>query len=88
MAESLRYILVAERCWAVHTDLADQECTRILVVLDSLSQDLDSCIEQGNLAEKVVEDNLADLCIVVDLAQLEALQILTDSNVNFKLEAL
>lgn len=69
MAESLRCILVAERRWADHTDLVDQDCMQILVVLDSLSQDSDSCIEQDNLAEKVAEkDNLVDLCIVVDLA--------------------
>lgn len=82
MAESLRCILVAEKCWVVRTDLADRECTQILAVLDSLSQDSDSCTEQDNLAEKAVEDNLAGLCTVVDPAQLEALKILTDSNIN------
>lgn len=71
MAASLHYTLAVEKHLVVHIDSVDQECTQILAVLGNSSQDSDWRIEQDNLAEKAVEDNLVDLYIVVDLAQLE-----------------
>ena len=78
MAASLHYILAVEKRLAVHIGLVDPECMQILVDLGSLNQDSDQYIEQDNLVEKVAEDNLVDLYIVVDLVQLEVLQILKD----------
>lgn len=73
LAVLLQYIPVAEKYLVARTDLADLVCMRTLVVLDNLIQDSDWYIEQGILAGKAAVDNLADLCIVVDLVQLEAL---------------
>lgn len=72
MAASLHYILVVEKHLAVRTDLVDQEYMQILVDLGSLSQDSDQYIEQDNLAEKVAEDSLVDLCTAADLVRSEA----------------
>lgn len=66
-------ILVAEKCLVVHTGLVGQESMQTLVALGNLSQGFDWYIEQDNLAEKVAEDNLADLYIVVDQVLLEVL---------------
>lgn len=72
MAVLLYYIPAVEKHLAVRIDLVDQEYMWILVDLDNSSQDSDQCIEQDNLAEKVVEDNLVDLYTAADLVQLEA----------------
>lgn len=73
LAASLRCILAAEKYLVVRTGSVGQDYMQFLAVPDNLIQESDWYIEQGNLAEKVAGDSLADLCTAVDLALLEAL---------------